>query len=725
MRQVLPDLLGDERHEGMEQRKGAPKDLGKDGLDVRHVLLAAIVQGVLDNLDIPVAEAVPDELVNAVRCDSQLVLLNILRHRGDRPVVFRQDPLVRQGVEGRVGGLSFIPLQIHQHEPGCVPDLVAEIPDGFQSIGMEADIVSGGVPGDQHIPEGIGAELVDQHQRINPVPQGFAHLPALFVEDQSVDEDIVEGNVLHEVHPHEEHPGNPEENDVPSRHQHAGGIELLQFRGRLRPAQGREGPQGGAEPGVQHVRILLDVLRAAVAARVDVGGGADRLMTVPAVPDRNPVAPPELPGDAPVPDVLHPAEVDLGEAFRDEPGLTGIHLGYCGFGQRGHLDEPLFGNQGLDDRVAAVAAAYGMAVILHLHQLSQRRQVGNDGVPALVAVHAGVLTHFSGHPAFLVDDHDMLKVMAHGDIEVVGIVSRGDLYRSGPEFLLDIFVLDQGDPPPDDGQDQILPEVLGITFVTLGDGDGRIPKECLRPCGGDGDEIFGALHLVADVPEMTGLVAVFHLDVRDGGMAVGTPVDHVLTAVDQPLVEELLEDFLDGMGAAFVHGEPFPLPVAAAAQKPELGGDAFVIALLPVPDLLQEFLPAQVVSGKSVLFPDLFLHFGLCGNTGMVGAWDPDGVIALHPPEAHQDVLEGVVHGMAKVQLSGDVGGRHDDAEGLLVRIHFLMEPAAVFPIFIPFFLHCLGVVFCFHVHSSSIKKTRHPLRATDRGTTLIFALTL
>ena len=101
----------------------------------------------------------------------------------------------------------------------------------------------------------------------------------------------------------EDHPGHPEEYDVVAGDQHVGGIEVVQVGGLLRPAQGGEGPQGGGEPGVQHVRVPGEVGAAAVLADLRVLPGAGHLAAVGAVPHRDLVAPPELAGDAPVVDL--------------------------------------------------------------------------------------------------------------------------------------------------------------------------------------------------------------------------------------------------------------------------------------------------------------------------------------------------------------------------------------------------------------------------------------
>ncbi len=58
---------------------------------------------------------------------------------------------------------------------------------------------------------------------------------------------------------------------------------------------------------------------------------------------------------------------------------------------------------------------------------------------------------------------------------------------------------------------------------------------------------------------------------------------------------------------------------------------------------------------------------GLRGDAGVVGAGHPEGVVALHPLEADDDVLQRVVEGVAEVEGAGDVRRRDDDGEGALV----------------------------------------------------------
>src|SRR5205085_2829668 len=106
-----------------------------------------------------------------------------------------------------------------------------------------------------------------------------------------------------------DHPRHPEEEDLPGRGQEAARVEGPQLGRVGAPAAGREGPDRRAEPGVEDV-LLLAQLAAAGAATLRLGLGDDRLVAGVAVPDGDPVPPPELAGDAPGPDLLHPVAVD-------------------------------------------------------------------------------------------------------------------------------------------------------------------------------------------------------------------------------------------------------------------------------------------------------------------------------------------------------------------------------------------------------------------------------
>ena len=193
-----------------------------------------------------------------------------------------------------------------------------------------------------------------------------------------------------------------------------------------------------------------------------------------------------------------------------------------------------------------------------------------------------------------------------------------------------------------------------------------------------------------------------------GGDAVGAPVDDPGALVDQVLLIEGDKHVAHRLGEALVHGEAGALPVGGNAQLLLLLDDAGAVFGLPVPHPLQELLPAQVVAAEALVVAQLLLHLYLGGDAGVVGAGEVQGGIALHPLVADEHVLEGVVHGVAHVELAGDVGGRHDNGKGLLFWVANAPEAAVFLPLLINAALCLLGLVdlgqFFFHVHSPIIR---------------------
>ena len=500
-------------------------------------------------------------------------------------------------------------------------------------------------------------------------------------------------------------------------------IEVVQILRLLRPAQGREGPQRRGEPGVQGVGVAGQMGAAALGA----GGGSffchHRLAAFVAVPGRDLMAPPQLAADAPVAGVLHPVHIVFGEALGHKADAALFHRLDGGLGQRLHLDEPLLGDHRLDGGVAAVAAAHLVLEGLDRFEVAAGFEVGDDGLAGLHGGHAGVLAAvqdaglvdrrlaggkegvggllvgLAGHVPVVGKDPDDGQIVPQPHLKVVGVVGRGDLDHAGALGHIGVLVADDGDLLVQQRQDDVAAVQVGVAGVVGVDGDGGVAQHGLGAGGGQLQHLPRLLDRVEQVPEMAVLLGVLHLGVRDGGVAVGAPVDHPVAAVDQALVIQPDKDLPHRVGAALVHGKALPLPVAAAAQLFQLADDAAAVAVLPVPGALQKAVPAHHLLGQALLGHGLD-DLGLGGDGGVVGAGHPEGGVALHPLVADEDILHGVVHRVAHVQLPGDVGGRHDDGVGLFVRVGLGVEIAALLPELVDAVLHLAGVVlFCEFFH--------------------------
>ncbi len=422
------------------------------------------------------------------------------------------------------------------------------------------------------------------------------------------------------------------------------------------------------------------------------------------------MAPPELTADAPVADVVGPVEVGLFHAGRDQLDVTVLDAFHSGLNELVHADEPLGLDHGLDSGAAAVMGTHVVGIIFDINEKPHLVQFLDDLGSALVAVHARELAAVGINGGIVVEDVDLGEAVALSHLKVVGVVGRGDLNDTGTEFHINILVGHDGDLSVHEGQEDLFAHQILIAVILGIHGHGGIAQHGLGTGGGKLQETGGGDGAVVldqgilDMPEVAGLILVLHLCVGNGGLADRAPVDDAAALVDPAFFMHADKDFLNGLGAALVHGEAFSVPVTGRTQLLKLLNDASAVFLSPVPALLQEAFSSQIH-----LFDALCLQgvddLDLCGDGRMVGPGLPEGIVALHPLKTDQDILHGVVQGMAHVELAGDVRRGDHDGEGFLGMIHFCVEIFLIFPVFIDSVLNSLRIVglseFLAHVLSS------------------------
>src|SRR5205807_4135016 len=171
------------------------------------------------------------------------------------------------------------------------------------------------------------------------------------------------------------------------------------------------------EPRIEHVGVLREAARVAGLA-VARSVARDRHVAVLAVPGGDLVPPPQLPRDAPVVDVAHPAEELRLPLLRHEPDAPRLHRVDDGFRERLRLDEPLLAEERLDDALAPLAAPERHVVWLAAAlepELAQRRLDGGPYCDPILSLEAaGVLVE----RAVEVEDVDELQPVALSRLEV-------------------------------------------------------------------------------------------------------------------------------------------------------------------------------------------------------------------------------------------------------------------------------------------------------------------
>ena len=134
-------------------------------------------------------------------------------------------------------------VDIHVNIARGVPELVRKTGACLDALLGVANIVTRGVAGNEEEAQRVSAVLLDDLERVNAVAEGFAHLSALLVADDTVDKYGVERSLACLLDRRENHSRDPEEDDIVARDQSAGRVEIFEVFGILRPAEGRERPE--------------------------------------------------------------------------------------------------------------------------------------------------------------------------------------------------------------------------------------------------------------------------------------------------------------------------------------------------------------------------------------------------------------------------------------------------------------------------------------------------
>ncbi len=329
--QRVPQLFGDEGHERVQHHQDLVEHPACDR--ARFGGLARVALGGehrLDQLQIPVAELVPDEVIDRVRRRIEAQVGKRLVERGDRLHHLADDPAVDRERRRRRGDRCARADAVRLAEARGVPQLGREVAIALDPPLIHLDVAALAFHRRHEEAQRIRAIAVDQPQRIDRIALGLGHFRAIGGADQPVQIQPLPGGLPHEMRPHHRHARIPEEQDVEPGDQQVVGIMLGKQRGAgrtvlpvcpersrgtlhhllltsldfardkrrwggIRPAQRRERPQRGGKPGVEDIGIAFERHAFAGERLRFLLGLGDIALAVRAIPGRDPVPPPQLP----------------------------------------------------------------------------------------------------------------------------------------------------------------------------------------------------------------------------------------------------------------------------------------------------------------------------------------------------------------------------------------------------------------------------------------------
>jgi hypothetical protein len=191
------------------------------------------------------------------------------------------------------------------------------------------------------------------------------------------------------------------------------------------------------------------------------------------------MAPPQLPRDAPVADVVHPLVINPRPVFRNEDDLAIVHHAHGSFGERLDLHEPLRRDQRLDDVLRPFAAAQAHRVIFDFLDQSELLEVRHHLLARIEAVDISEAARFLGHAGVLANDFDLRQVVPLARFEVVRIVRGRDLHHASAEFRIGQLIENDRNFPIHQRQHDGLAVQIEIARIARVDGHRGIAQHSL------------------------------------------------------------------------------------------------------------------------------------------------------------------------------------------------------------------------------------------------------
>ena len=217
--------------------------------------MLAALQHRLGELEAPVAEHAPDEAVGGVGGVVETVGFDRRAGFRDRLGGLAENPAVERLARRLRIETGDARATVHLGEARGVPQLGGEVAVALDAALRQLDVAPLRRHRRQREAQRVGAETVDEVERIDDVALRLRHLRALLVADEGVDVDVAERHLAAEMQAHHHHPRDPEEDDVEAGDQRAGRIVAVELGRLVGPAERRERPQRRGEPGVEHVGI--------------------------------------------------------------------------------------------------------------------------------------------------------------------------------------------------------------------------------------------------------------------------------------------------------------------------------------------------------------------------------------------------------------------------------------------------------------------------------------
>ncbi len=241
-----------------------------------------------------------------------------------------------------------------------------------------------------------------------------------------------------------------------------------------------------------------------------------------------------------------------------------------------------------------------MAIRLHLFQQPVFFERFHDSLPAGRPVHATELAGGAIHLSRVINHLETGQSVTSANLKIIGIMGRGYLQGARAEFHANVGIPNDRNPPVGQGQHHLIYREILISGIIGMNGDSRVAKQGFRSGCCNQQTVRTVWKRIPDMIQKTVHILMFNFQIRQCGMAPMTPVDDIITPVNQSFMVKLNKYFSNRFGKATVHGESFALPVTGCAKPFQLIDNGASGFFPPGPYRFNKFFPAQLVTADAL-----------------------------------------------------------------------------------------------------------------------------
>ena len=165
--------------------------------------------------------------------------------------------------------------------------------------------------------------------------------------------------------------------------------------------------------------------------------------------------------------------------------------------------------------MATVANADVMRIVLNLNDSALFFEVLNDRLTSFHSVHSGILAPFGLDVCVVCKCINYFKVMSEANLKVVRVMSRCDLNAACSEVHFNIVIGNDRDLSVNDRKNKCLADDILVSFIVRVNCNCGIAEHCLGSCRCKLKIAASVLKRITKMPEVTCLILIFNLGVRN------------------------------------------------------------------------------------------------------------------------------------------------------------------------------------------------------------------